>query len=116
MAAGSDYFNGVSVLFSSATIGKLKGIKYSRKGKDIELTSNDDSEHIGTVGKPKTELTLSIVGPPVTLGVGSAGSLTVTWPDATTHGTITKAAVTSVDKNGQLDGEVSSDIAFINSI
>ena len=116
MAAGSDYFNGITCLFASATIGKLAGIKFSSKGKVIPLTSNDDAAGINTVGKPEHEVTLTLVGAPGTYGIGSVGALTITWPDATTHGTLTKAVISSIEKNAQLDGAVGSDVSLVPSI
>jgi hypothetical protein len=113
--AGEKYFNGSAVVFASATIGSLRSIKWDTKGKDIEVTSNDDTEHVSVAGKPKQTIALTIVGAPPSIGVGSTGSLTVTWKGAQTQGTLTSAAVLSISQSGQMDGEVTSDVTFVKS-
>ena len=111
--AGELHFNGASVLFASVTIGKLRGIKYSSKAKDIDVTSNDDTTQKSTAGKPKLEISVDLVGPPTSgVGVTSTGVLTIVWADSTTHGTLTSAVLLSADKTGQLDGEVTSTYTF----
>jgi hypothetical protein len=113
MAADKRYFNGSVVSFAAATIGKLRSIKWDAKGKDIEVTGSDDTEHVSAIGLAKQTLSITVVGPSPTFGVGSTGALACTWADGQTFGTITTVGVVSISKSGSMDGEVTSDIEFV---
>lgn len=105
-------FNGSTLLFNSATIGKIKSLKHGVKCKDIEVTTLDEAEHVSAAGKPKRTLTVTCVGTPSALE-GSTGAIAITWADTTTMGTLDYAVCLSVDgPEGSLDGEMTCGYEF----
>ncbi|HUT92366.1 MAG TPA: hypothetical protein VMY37_22920 [Thermoguttaceae bacterium] len=108
-----DGFNGATVTFASAAIGKLRSINYSETAAKADVTSSVSTTKAYAAGIPDVTLSVEVVGS-TTLGSGDKGALAVAWGDigAGTDGTIAAAQVVTVTTQGAMDGEVTSTIEF----
>lgn len=107
----SDYaFNGTTITFAAGAVSKVRDMRFSEDGNEIDITGISDAAHIFAVGLTTEECEVTVLGS-TALDVGDKGAIAITWPDATTE-SVTNGLITSVEKGGSLDGELTSTIRF----
>ena len=110
----SDFtFNGTTLTYNAVSVDKITNMKFSEDGNEIDITGISDAKHIFANGLTTEECEITVLGS-TALAVGDNSALSITWPDATTE-PITNALITSVEKGGSVDGELTSVITIRNS-
>jgi hypothetical protein len=112
-----DGFNGSTVDWNSVTLGPLRSISFRESGARANVSGAGDSAGTEEIGIPMSEVTIGFVGtrPASGADVGDKGSLSITWNDTGTDGTITNVAISDFQSDGNMDGEILSQITLVTS-
>jgi len=105
-------FNGSTLTFDSASVGRLRSLDFSSSGAKVDVTDSADSEKKYEAGIPDLSLTAEVVGG-TSLSIGDSGALVVAWTDTGSLGSITSAVVTDISVSGSMDGEILSTVTFV---
>jgi hypothetical protein len=111
----NDGFNGSFVTFAGANLGSLTGVDFTSNAAKVDVTDSDDTRHTYEVGIPDEELTVSFVGTPSGVGVGSEGSCIVTWSDGVVSVSSVNYKCNSIKASGNLDGAISGSATLVPS-
>jgi len=104
-----DWYNGASI-----TLGPLRSISYRESGAKVAVHGAADSQAKYKTGIPDPEVVVSFVGcvPATSCDIGDTGALTIAWNDGGAEGTLSGCVVTDRSCNGNMDGEIISEVSF----
>lgn len=105
---GDNILNGTVVTWAIPTVNKVRSVRATVGGEEIDITGLSDSSEVYDLGLDDLEVELEVVGN-TTLSRGDSEDLLITWPDETTF-SMTDALITSVEEGGSLNGEIVSTI------
>jgi hypothetical protein len=115
MTADPRIFNGSTLNFNNAAVGKLIGLQYRSRGTVIDVTEPGDLEKIVEVGLPDNEL-IANVKRLSTLAVGATGPIVVTWHDGSNTPCNNTWIVTDTGGGGSWDAPITGDITFKRTV
>jgi hypothetical protein len=112
-----DGFNGSVADWNSVTLGPLRSISYRSSGARVNVSGSADAAGTEEIGVPMSEVTIGFVGALPASGAdpGDKGSLDIAWSDGGTAGTITNVAIADAQTDGNMDGEILSQITLVAS-
>jgi len=103
---GNNILNGTTATWNAVGVDKIRDLRVTDGGEEIDITGLSDSTEIWDVGLDDVEVEITVIGVS-TLARGDKQNLIITWPDASTK-TLTNGVITSVEKGGSLNGEITS--------
>lgn len=113
-------FNGSTVTLtledsSTVTLGPLRSLGFRESGARAPVHGSSDTETKYEIGVPDPEVTVSFVGGLPTTGteIGTKIDLSIAWYDGTTKGSLTNAIIADRQTDGQMDGEITSQLTLV---
>ncbi len=121
--ASNHGFNTTTLTFASAVTTPIRSVGFSNSVAEIDVTGSTDAVHVFEVGLSDPTITCELIGASsagalesgaTSLTAGTTGALLVTYN--TTGGTLVPfnaaALLTSVERGGSLDGELTTSLTF----
>jgi hypothetical protein len=113
MAGANLNFNGTTLSFNNAAVGKIQSIAFSNVAKEVDVSGADEDELV-EAGQKKIAVSVEIAGGSALL-VGAKGAVVIVWKDASSSPALNNAILLEVSPKGSKNSPITTSLKFAKS-
>lgn len=106
-------FNGTTLSFNNAAVGKITSITFSNVAKEVDVSAASEDEII-EAGQAKVSVSVEVAGGSALL-VGAKGAIVIVWKDASTSPALNNAVLLEVSPKGSKNNPITTTLKFAKS-